>query len=247
MRNEQAWKPTKYQLIRNSLRSSTDPAEVKPGSRLFVECLARFYDGAIPKYASGRLIDLGCGNAPLYVKYKQCVSSVTCVDWGNSAHKNEYVDVECDLTKKLPFDECSFDTIIMSSVLEHIPEPALLWAEIARILKPGGRILMDTPFYYPLHEIPYDYYRYSNYALRRFAESHGLEVLQLQAIGGSPEILADIVAKHLQFVPVVGGLVARFIQWFVLLITRTTVGRKLSEKSSERFPLGYFMVAQKLN
>ena len=247
MKNEQAWVATKYQIIRGVLRASNDPSEVSAGSKLYVECDAIAYDDAISKYAKGRLIDLGCGKAPLYLKYKQFVSDVTCVDWGNSAHKNEYVDVECDLTKKLPFDECSFDTIIMSSVVEHIPEPALLWAEIARILKPGGRILMDTPFYYPLHEIPHDYYRYSSYALRRFAESHGLEVLQLQAIGGSPEILADIVAKHLQFVPVVGSLVARFIQWFVLLITRTTIGRKLSEKSSERFPLGYFMVAQKPN
>lgn len=245
MRNEQAWKPTKYQLIRNSLRSSTDPAEVRAGSRLYVECDAIVYDDAISKYARGRLIDLGCGKAPLYLKYKQFVSDVTCVDWVNSAHKNEHVDVECDLTKKLPFDECSFDTVIMSSVLEHIPEPALLWAEIARILKPGGRILMDTPFYYPLHEIPYDFYRYSSYALRRFAESHGLEVLQLKAIGGSPEILADIVAKHLQFVPVVGGSLARLIQWAVMFFIRTSIGSRLSVKTSERFPLGYFMVAEK--
>jgi SAM-dependent methyltransferase len=245
MRNEQNWRPTKYRLVCNSLRSSTDPADVKPGSRLIVECVARFYDKAISNYASGRLVDLGCGNVPLYIKYKQYVSSITCVDWGYSTHKNGYVDIECDLTKKLPFHECSFDTIIMSSVLEHIPEPALLWAEIARILSPGGRILIDTPFYYPLHEIPHDYYRYSSYALRRFAESNGLEVLQLQAIGGSPEILADIIGKHLPFIPLIGDLAARFIQSFVYHFTRTTIGRKLSEKSSERFPLGYFMVAEK--
>lgn len=245
MKNELAWKPTKYQIIRGSLRSSTDPADVKPGSRLIVECIAKFYDYAIPRYASGRLIDLGCGKAPLYIKYKQYVSSVTCVDWGNTAHKNDHLDIECDLTQRLPLDDASFDTIILSDVLEHIPEPLLLWGEMARILSSGGRVLMNVPFYYPLHEIPYDYYRYSSYALRRFAESHGFEVLQLQAIGGSPEILADIVAKHLQFVPVIGGLAAKFIQWFVLYITRTTIGRKLSEKSSERFPLGYFMVVEK--
>jgi len=83
--------------------------------------------------------------------------------------------------------------------------------------------------------------------LKRFAESNSLEVLQLQAMGGTPEILADIIAKHLQFLPVIGGLAARFIQWLVLLFVRTTIGRKLSEKSSERFPLGYFMVVEKNN
>jgi SAM-dependent methyltransferase len=245
MRNEQTWKPTKYQLIRGSLRSSTDSTDVKPGSRLIVECVAKFYDCAIPKYASGRLIDLGCGKAPLYIKYKQYVSSVTCVDWGNTAHKNDHLDIECDLTQRLPLDDSSFDTVILSDVLEHVPDPSLLWSEIVRILSPGGRVLMNVPFFYPLHEIPYDYYRYTSYALKRFADSNGLEVLQLQAIGGSPEILADIIAKHLQFIPMIGGLAARFIQWFVLNFVRTKIGRKLSEMSSERFPLGYFMVVEK--
>ena len=76
MRNEQDWKPTKYQLVRDSLRSSSDPREVKPGSKLMVERVAQFYDSAIPKYASGRLVDLGCGQAPLYIKYNQYVSLV---------------------------------------------------------------------------------------------------------------------------------------------------------------------------
>lgn len=245
MRNEQTWKPTKYRLVRGVLRASTNTSNLKVGSRLVVECIAKFYDAAIPEYASGRLIDLGCGKAPLFFKYKQHVASVTCVDWGNTVHKNDHLDMECDLTQRLPFDDATFETIILSDVLEHIPEPALLWEEMSRILSPGGRILMNVPYFYPLHEIPYDYYRYSCYALRRFAENHGFEVLQLQATGGSPEILADIVAKHLQFMPLVGGFAARLIQTVTLLFIRTRVGQKLSSLTSERFPLGYSMVAQK--
>jgi SAM-dependent methyltransferase len=167
------------------------------------------------------------------------------MDWGNSVHKSEHLDIECDLTQRLPLGDCSFDTIILSDVLEHIPEPALLWGEMARILSPGGRVLMNTPYFYPLHEIPYDYYRYSCYALRRFAENQGFEVLQLKAIGGSPEIVADIFAKHLQFVPVIGSSLARLIQWIIMLFIQTKIGSKLSAKSSERFPLGYFMVVEK--
>jgi len=69
MKNEQTWKPTKYRLIRGSLRASNSSSNVKAGSRLVVECIAKYYDKAIPANASGRLIDLGCGTAPLFLKY----------------------------------------------------------------------------------------------------------------------------------------------------------------------------------
>lgn len=245
MKNESTWQPSKYRLVHDQLRAATDRAEVGPGSRLVVERIAHFYDRAIPAYARGRLIDLGCGKAPLYLKYRDHVDSATCVDWGNTPHRNEHLDRECDLTQPLPFDDGSFDTIVLSDVLEHLPQPELLWAEMHRILATDGCVLMNVPYFYPLHEIPYDFYRYSGFALRRFAEQQGFEVLQLGALGGSPEILADIVAKHLQFVPVVGPTIATLLQKATLLAMDTRWGRRLSEKTSERFPLGYAMVVRK--
>lgn len=205
MRNEESWKPTKYRLLRGSLRASVDPANVGPGSRLVVECIANFYNDAIPKYVNGRLIDLGCGKAPLYLKYKSHTTSITCVDWGNTVNKSDHLDMECDLTSDLPFADGSFDTVILSDVLEHLPEPNLLWEEINRMLVSGGRVLMNVPYFYPLHEVPYDYYRYSCYALRRFAENYGFEVLELNPLGGSPEVMTDMLAKHLQFIPVLAA------------------------------------------
>jgi hypothetical protein len=115
-----------------------------------------------------------------------------------------------------------------------------------RMLVSGGRVLMNVPYFYPLHEVPYDYYRYSCYALRRFAENYGFEVLELNPLGGSPEVMTDMLAKHLQFIPVVGSLSARLLQATTLLFIRTRLGRKLSLKTSERYPLGYSMVAEKV-
>jgi SAM-dependent methyltransferase len=245
MKNESAWKPSKYRLLEGRLRASTDSREVGPGSRLVVECIASFYERAIPAHARGRLIDLGCGKAPLYIKYKECVDSVTCVDWGNTPHKNSNLDLECDLTQPLVFEDASFDTVILSDVLEHLPEPELLWSEINRILRPGGCLLMNVPYFYPLHEVPYDFYRYSCYALERFANRHGFDVLELDPIGGSPEIVIDIIAKHLQFAPLVGPGLAVLLQRTGRALLGTNWGRRVSRKSSERFPLGYSMVARK--
>jgi hypothetical protein len=116
---------------------------------------------------------------------------------------------------------------------------------MSRILTPGGRILMSVPFIYPLHESPYDYYRYTEYSLQRFAESAGFQMLLLKSIGGTPEVLADIIAKHIRFLPVLGPALAIGMQSLTLAFVRTDVGRKLSERTGKVFPLGYFLIAEK--
>lgn len=150
---------------------------------------------------------------PLYNAYKEYITDNVCVDWENTLHKNEYLDFECDLTKKLPFEDQVFDTIILSDVLEHVPNPNNLWKEMARILTMNGRIIMNVPFYYWLHERPHDYYRYTEFALRRLIENSGLKLVQIECIGGSPEILADILAKHFQFIHLIGSSLAIGIQY----------------------------------
>ena len=91
-----------------------------------------------------------------------------CVVLENTLHKSEYLDFECDMKKVLPFMDGELDTIILSDVLEQIPQPEHLWKEMSRILSIGGKIIMNVPFYYWLHEGPHDYYRYTEFALRRF-------------------------------------------------------------------------------
>jgi 2-polyprenyl-3-methyl-5-hydroxy-6-metoxy-1,4-benzoquinol methylase len=120
-----------------------------------------------------------------------------CVDWQNSLHKNEFLDHECDLTAEPPFSDAQFDTIILSDVLEHIPAPDKLWVEMARILAPGGKVLMNTPFFFWLHETPHGYY-----PLRQYAQSVNLDLVILEPIGGGAlEVVTDILAKNRCFLP----------------------------------------------
>jgi len=157
MKNKDKWKASKYVYRNGRLASSKDLREVKAGSRLVADLVAVLYDTYIPKYATGKLIDLGCGKVPLFEAYKNYVMDNICVDWENTAHKNEYLDFECDLTKKMPFHDDEFDTLILSDVLEHIPQPEKLWQEMYRILSPKGKIILNVPFCYALHEEPHDY------------------------------------------------------------------------------------------
>jgi len=189
-------------------------------------------------------LDLGCGKVPLYEAYRAFVTDIVCVDWGNTLHKNEHLDCEVDLTQHLPFKNREFDTIILSDVLEHIPVPEELWKEMARILSPNGTILISVPFYYWLHEEPHDYYRYTEFALRRFVDLCDLRLVELQSIGGAPEVLADIFAKNIVRLPKLGRPLSLFAQWLTSVFVDTTFGGKVSESTGRSFPLGYFLIAQ---
>jgi SAM-dependent methyltransferase len=245
MKNRDKWKPSKYIYRKGKLVASRNLKEVKAGSRLVADIIASFYDANIPQYATGRLIDLGCGKVPLFEAYKKYVTDNICVDWKNTAHKNEYLDFECDLTKKMPFQDNEFNTLILSDVLEHIPQPEKLWHEMHRIMTPKGKIILNVPFCYALHEEPHDYYRYTEHALRRFAEQSNFDILLLKPIGGTPEILADILAKHLQFVPLIGICLAVTIQRVTYAFIKSSIGKRLSVQTGKKYPFGYFLVAEK--
>jgi len=243
MRNADRWTESKFVRRAGRLVASRDRAEVGIGSRLITDRLAALYEAHLPQRARGRLIDLGCGKVPLYGTYRSLVDSVTCVDWPNSPHASSHLDQEVDLSQRLPFVDAAFDTIILSDVLEHVPTPELLWREMARLLAPGGQALLNVPFLYGVHEAPHDYGRYTEFALRRFAQQAGLEVAMLLPVGGSLHVLADLLAKHLAHLPLFGAPLAMAVQGIVALMDRNRWGQAVAQRTGASFPLGYFMVA----
>jgi SAM-dependent methyltransferase len=245
MRNPDRWSPSKYVQRGDRLVASHDRTEVGIGSRLAADAVAARYAEHLPRFARGRLIDLGCGKVPLYGAYRGLVSEVTCVDWANSPHASLHLDCEVDLGAPLPFADAAFDTVILSDVLEHVSQPELLWREMARLLAPGGHALVNVPFLYGIHEAPHDYFRYTEFALRQFAAQAGMRVELLVVVGGSLHVFADLLAKHLARVPLLGTPLALGIQGAVSLLDRSAWGRRFAEKSGARFPLGYFMVAER--
>ena len=192
MKDSEKWQAGKFVYRKGKLVASRNLEEVGLASRLIAGIVAARYDTNLRKHARGRLLDLGCGKVPLYEAYKDLVTDNVCVDWPNCLHENRHVDHKCDLNQELHFESGEFDTIILSDVLEHIREPALLWSEMSRVLSEGGKILMNVPFYYWLHEQPHDYYRYTEFALQRFVEMSGLRLVVLEPIGGAPEVVVDV-------------------------------------------------------
>lgn len=114
----------------------------------------------------GNLLDVGCGEMPyrtfLPVDVDYVGIDVPQAGAFNMSGNEEVIPFD---GYSVPFSDAAFDTVLCTEVLEHSPEPALLIAEIERVLKPGGKLIATVPFSARVHYAPYDYHRFSPYAL----------------------------------------------------------------------------------
>jgi SAM-dependent methyltransferase len=125
----------------------------------------------------GRLLDVGCGEKPFLV-YR----APTITDWiGFDVPENKTADVR-GYAESLPFEDASFDAVLCTEVLEHVAEPERVLAEISRVLKAGGCVILTTPLYWPLHEEPYDFFRFTPYGLRHLLTKVGLDAVTVMPL-----------------------------------------------------------------
>lgn len=131
----------------------------------------------------GILYDLGCGEVPYRHFFLQYAEHYVGVDWSDSSHKT-IADIMADLNKPLPIDSNIADTVVSLSVLEHLCEPQVMLNEAYRILKPGGAIVLQVPWQWWIHEAPYDFFRYTPYALDYMFKKAGFTEIVIEAQSG---------------------------------------------------------------
>jgi SAM-dependent methyltransferase len=153
-----------------------------PYNRLIYEMIDAWLDRH-RALVRGALIDLGCGEMPYRERFLRDCDSYTGVDWANSLHEVR-ADISTDLDRGLPIPEQSADTVTLLSVLEHLREPQALLDEAFRILKPGGSLLLQVPFMWPVHEAPHDYFRFTEYGLRHLLGKAGFSAIVIENEGG---------------------------------------------------------------
>lgn len=141
--------------------------------------------------ARGSVLDVGCGRQP----YRSLFRAARCYvgsDVPGSPHQREHTTVLFD-GERLPFREASFDDVLCSEVVEHAASPEALLAEIRRVLVPGGRLLLTTPFVFPHHEAPHDLRRYTRFGLERLASTCGFEGVRVRPLGGYAAAVAHVL------------------------------------------------------
>lgn len=187
--------------------------------------------------SSDVLLDLGSGpltNSPLF----RNLDTVIYVDGAQF----EGINIVCDFTKFLPVKDSSIDAILCSNVLEHLPEPQTVFNEIERILKPGGQCLVLVPFMIKLHQEPYDFHRYTKHALKRYSERSGLNVDQIEEVGGISNILGTIYSVAIKEQLSWGGLFSLRLQYLIWRVMRRFIG---DEGPSQVMPQGYALYLSK--
>ena len=170
------------------------------GSIIVDELRFEFVRNALMTIGRGkRLLDLGCGIKPFKHLYEQQVDYSVGIDTPFSPHDEESINALA-LGHALPFKDGAFDIVLCTEVLEHVPDPAAVLHEIRRVLSRNGHLILTTPFLVPLHEGPYDYYRYTMYGLKYLCEQQDLQVEKLQPFSGLTGVtISFLVQAQLKF------------------------------------------------
>lgn len=155
---------------------------------------------------SDKWLDVGCGLRP-YESYFP-VGSYVGVDIeasGRDPHlkaPDHYYD---GLT--LPFQDSSFAGVLCTQVMEHVPNPRGLLAEMHRVIKPGGVLVISLPFVWQEHEEPYDFFRFTRFGIAEMLKQAGFDIDSIVKDTGAIETLATMLNTYIthNLVPHVRG------------------------------------------
>jgi SAM-dependent methyltransferase len=147
-----------------------------------------------------RVLDAGAGECAYKDRFTQ--QRYTGVDLGIGDARWNYaqLDAMADLSR-LPFRDGAFAAAVNIVTLEHVREPGVVLAELARVLAPGGRLLLVVPHEWEEHQTPHDYFRYTRYGVRYLLERAGFAAIEVEPVGGFFRLLSRRLLNALQFFP----------------------------------------------
>jgi SAM-dependent methyltransferase len=143
---------------------------------------------------SGTLLDVGCGRMPykpLIMSSPNRITKYIGMDLPGDS-KRVPPDLAWD-GRTIPLDDGIVDCALATEFFEHIHEPEGVMREIYRVLKPGGFLFLTVPFLWPLHEVPWDEYRYTPFSLEKHLVSAGFAGVSLKPLGGWDASLAQML------------------------------------------------------
>jgi SAM-dependent methyltransferase len=204
--------------------------------------------------ATGRLLDVGCADAVLR---------------GRTAARCQYVSLDYPVTGKglyearpdvfgdaaaLPFGSNTFDGVVLLDVLEHLKEPRASLCEIARVLRLGGKLFVNVPCLYPLHDEPHDYQRPTEHGLRHWLTQAGFQVNRIDARGAPAEtaalllniVLARIAIRLSRFFPPL-LLVALLLLPLFALVNFIGWGVGCATRKDDFMPFAYWAIASRVS
>jgi SAM-dependent methyltransferase len=150
------------------------------GKRTIVDAL---FSGQIPPAA--RVLDIGAGQGLFINHFVASGQLVALDDWPSCLMRNRQrggIPVRGNAVH-LPFADKKFDYLFALDVLEHLPDDRQTIQEWSRVLKPGGKLVLNIPAMECLwshHDVQMGHYRrYHRSTLRPVLESNGFKILRM--------------------------------------------------------------------
>jgi SAM-dependent methyltransferase len=150
---------------------------------------------SVSHYIMGKVLDVGCGTKP----------------YRNLFKANEYIGLELQKQSQekpiiadyvydgsvFPFNNSSFDSVVLFQVFEHVFNPSQFISEIRRVLIKGGYVLMTVPFIWDEHEQPYDFARYSSFGLQSILIEHGFRIIEQRKSISDIRVIFQLINAYL--------------------------------------------------
>lgn len=196
--------------------------------------------------AGQRVLDIGAGTG--HYRRHFAPGCYIGLDRGYEQGHVRGLDVVADI-RSMPINDGVMDAAICVEVIEHVYETADFLTEIARVLRPGGRLLLTSPLCFGEHMAPWDYHRFTRHAYEKMAVSSGLEIESLQPRGGYFILLAYLVARVPDELTRSGGRTAELLKPIFRLLCTYLVAPLLVRLDGldrrKQFTLGYVCCLRK--
>ena len=211
--------------------------------------------------ARAKLLDAGAGLKPYeplfeHCQYESCDFAECEAFYGNLddgrrdniAARHTYI---CTL-EQIPVEDDTYDIVICTEVLEHVPSPAAVLRELHRVLKPSGKLLITVPQGYGIHGEPYNFFYFTRYGLELVLREAGFNVMMIRERGGYFYFLYDRLANAIPRI-VVGYKHRMSLMMLLLSPIHIALAYLLGPAllllepldREKRFTMGYVSVAQK--
>jgi SAM-dependent methyltransferase len=176
---------------------------------------------------SGDVLDVGCGQKPYGARLI-------------AADRYIGVDIDTPITRqlaradifydgrRLPVLDASFDAVLCSQVFEHVFSPDEFLVELNRVLKPGGKLVVTTPFVWDEHEQPHDFARYSSFGLSAALARAGFRILRQEKTCADGRVLVQMITGYLYKVTRTNRREINLLVQLILIAPMSLVGGMVS-------------------
>lgn len=149
---------------------------------------------------NSRVLDAGAGSRPYEPIFSGLVYESTDMPGGFYDTRHDF---ECFLDS-IPQADNTYDIVLLTQVLEHVPSPTAVLKEVQRILKPGGKLLLSVPLNGPLHGEPWHFFHFTHHGIVQLAKNSNLQVIELEKVGGAfwllgkrlPDTFRKLIKQH---------------------------------------------------